>query len=140
MFYLNNVQNFKHSATYGSDAFYDLRVDQRAEREVLRVDENYCVFSYEEDGKISLKYWKLMSIDTEAKTVNWRKKNYTAFALRGKNIGRDESMTKPAFASMKPTLFNRLGHFKQFSIAIPSWHSSVPRGGIMRADASSQVH
>ena len=138
MFFLNNVHNFDHANEYGSDAFYDLRDDQAAERDAIREDEQYCVFSYAPNGGVVLDYWKLTTIDTEPKAVDDKGEKFNAFALRGERLelGLPKSMTKAQFAEWKPNLFNKKGHFKQFSVAIPSWHSGEPRGGIIRADAS----
>lgn len=140
MFFLNNVQNFEHAKHYGPDAFYDLRDDQEAERDAIREDEQYCVFSYASDGTVVLDYWKLTSVDEEPKMIEDKGEKYMAFALRGErlDLGLPTSMTKAQFAEWKPNLFNKRGHFKQFSVAIPSWHTGEPRGGVIRADAEGR--
>ena len=138
MFFLNNVRNFNHAEAHGNDAFYDLRDDQKPERDAIREDERYCVFSYSPNGDVVLDYWKLTKIDTEPTPVDDEGEKFNAFALRGEplELGLPKSMTKTQFAEWKPNLFNKKGHFKQFSVAIPSWHSGEPRGGIIHADAS----
>jgi hypothetical protein len=135
MFFLNNVQNFDHAKCYGADAFYDLRTEQTSERDAIREGEEYCVFSYSIDGSVALDHWRLTFVD-EPRIVESKGEKFNAFALRGKrlDVKLPTSMTKSQFAEWKPNLFNRRGHFKQFSVAVPRWLCIEPRGGVILAE------
>ena len=60
-------------------------------------------------------------------------RNRTTIVVQ-KTDARVEVLTKSQFAEWKPNLFNRRGHFKQFSVAVPRWLCIEPRGGVILAE------
>ena len=140
-FFLSNVSqpSFEHASHYeADDVFFDLRINQQPELEVIRrqgVGELFCVFSYpsqQSSDTIKLAYWMLKSIDEEPSKAPFEGGTIDAFPMRGELMAdvKPRLLTRIQFHGWKRDYFNSRMNFNQFSLAVPSWIQEE-HGGII---------
>ena len=140
-FFLSNIgqPKFNPAEHYGSDdVFFDLRINQLSELEVVRrqgIGELFCVFSYplqSDTDTIALQYWLLQSIDKNPSKAPYEGGTTEAFPMRGKHMTEvsPKLLKRAQFQSWKPQYFNSKMKFNQFSLAVPSWIQEE-HGGIV---------
>ena len=118
MLMLLNTRNYKHEKAYGRD---DIIMDANyAQIERSKVDLKSVVdmirFSYTKEKAVLIETYDNVKIIENIMTKDFHYKEHSLGVLFTGVVSSSKTVTKQEAASLYPSAFNKLGHFKQFTI------------------------
>lgn len=113
-----NTRNYKHKKAYGRD---DIIMDanytqiERSKVDLKSVD-NMIRFSYTKEKAVLIEIFNEIKVIENIMTKDFQYKEHSLGVLFTGAVSSSNTVTKKEAALLYPNAFNKLGHFKQFTV------------------------
>jgi hypothetical protein len=117
-----NTRDYDHKLAYGlNNIIMDANLDQ-IDRAKVDIDSVNAItrFSYEQNKDVQIEIFNNIKVKKNIITKDFNYKDDKSGVLFIGDLVRSDSMTKLVANQKYPEVFNKLGHFKQFTLRLSS--------------------